>query len=564
MMDFPARKLKRTLQIGTVGIGGNHPVSVQSMTTTKTADASSTIAQIRQLQATGCEIVRVAIPDMAAAQAVSTIKEAVKIPVVADIHFDYRLALEAIARGIDALRLNPGNITDREQVKTVVRAAKEKKIPIRIGVNAGSLDKAMLEKHGGHATPDALVESALQHVTILEQLDFHDIKISLKANDVPLTIQSYRLMSERVDYPLHLGVTEAGNEDEGRIKSAVGIGTLLSEGIGDTIRVSLSEDPEAEIPVARKLISYIDEKKIHEPILTEKNLKHSPFEYRRRTTHAVENIGGNNVPVVIAATKGNYAITPDYYFAENQIKNSHKESFPIYGVNEKEELTKNPSRIKFLKMTFPELTKENLHFLKSRKDTVVILESHHKNAPAEQKAFFHSLMNEDCAVPVIVTQSYQENMEEDLEIKAGVDFGMLFVEGFGDGIFLKNKGTISSEKLNSIAFGILQATRARISKTEFISCPGCGRTMFDLQTVVSRIKSRTSHLKGLKIGIMGCIVNGIGEMADADYGYVGAGRGRVSLYKRKDCVEKNIPEEEAVEKLIELIKINGDWTEPIT
>ena len=254
MKEFPVRKLTRLLQIGKVGVGGNQPISVQSMTTTKTADAAATIEQIRQLATAGCEIVRVAIPDMAAARAVSTIKESAAIPVVADIHFDYRLALEVIARGIDALRLNPGNITDQEQVKTVVRAAKEKKIPIRIGVNAGSLDKAMLEKHGGHATPDALVESALQHVTILEQLDFHDIKISLKANDVPLTIQSYRLMSERVDYPLHLGVTEAGTPRVGIIKSAVGIGTLLAEGIGDTIRVSLTADPVEEVRVARDIL----------------------------------------------------------------------------------------------------------------------------------------------------------------------------------------------------------------------------------------------------------------------------------------------------------------------
>lgn len=248
------RKMKRILHVGKVAVGGKSPVSVQSMTTTKTSDAASTILQIRQLQTAGCEIIRVAVPDMAAAHAVSAIKDAVDIPVVADIHFDYRLALEVIARGIDALRLNPGNITDREQVRTVVRAAKAKSIPIRIGVNAGSLDNVMLEKHGGHATAEALVESALQHVAILEQLDFFDIKISLKANDVPLTIQSYRLMSEQVDYPLHLGVTEAGTPRVGIIKSSVGIGTLLAEGIGDTIRVSLTADPIEEVRVARDIL----------------------------------------------------------------------------------------------------------------------------------------------------------------------------------------------------------------------------------------------------------------------------------------------------------------------
>jgi len=254
MTVFPERKMKRVLHVGKVAVGGEYPISVQSMTTTKTSNIAATIAQIHQLQAAGCEIIRVAVPDMAAAQAVSAIKEAVDIPVVADIHFDYLLALEVIARGVDALRLNPGNITDQEHVKTVVRAAKAKAIPIRIGVNAGSLDGAMLEKYGGHATAEALVESALRHVAILEQLDFFDIKISLKANDVPLTIQSYRLMSEQVEYPLHLGVTEAGTPRVGIIKSSVGIGTLLAEGIGDTIRVSLTADPIEEVRVARDIL----------------------------------------------------------------------------------------------------------------------------------------------------------------------------------------------------------------------------------------------------------------------------------------------------------------------
>jgi len=254
MTVFPERKTKRVLHVGNVAVGGESPISVQSMTTTKTSNTAATIAQIRQLQAAGCEIIRVAVPDMAAAQAVSAIKEAVDIPVVADIHFDYLLALEVIARGVDALRLNPGNITDQEHVKTVVRAAKAKAIPIRIGVNAGSLDGSMLEKYGGHATAEALVESALRHVAILEQLDFFDIKISLKANDVPLTLQSYRLMSEQVKYPLHLGVTEAGTPRVGIIKSSVGIGTLLAEGIGDTIRVSLTADPIEEVRVARDIL----------------------------------------------------------------------------------------------------------------------------------------------------------------------------------------------------------------------------------------------------------------------------------------------------------------------
>ena len=579
------------VRIGQLLMGGTQPVRIQSMTNTDTNDIEASLQQCIRLIHAGAELVRFTTQGNREAESLKKIhdllqEEGYQTPLSADVHFNTNVA-DVVAQYVEKVRINPGNYlgnnrgnissndsdeeyaAEYERIKQrfveLLNICKKHQTALRIGVNHGSLSERIMNRYGD--TAEGMVESCMEFLRICREENFQNVVISMKASNTLTMIHSVRMLVERMEienfhYPLHLGVTEAGNEDEGRIKSAVGIGTLLSEGIGDTIRVSLSEDPEAEIPVARKLISYIDEKKIHEPILAEKNQKHSPFEYRRRTTHAVENIGGNNVPIVIAATKTNYAITPDYYFAENQITNSLNEIFPIYEVNEKEELTKNPSPIKFLKMSFPQLTKENLHFLKSRKDTVIILESYHKNAPAEQKAFFHSLMNEDCTVPVIVAQSYQENMEEDLEIKGGVDFGMLFVEGFGDGISLKNEGTISPEKINSIAFGILQATRARISKTEFISCPGCGRTMFDLQTVVSRIKSRTSHLKGLKIGIMGCIVNGIGEMADADYGYVGAGRGKVSLYKKKDCVEKNIPEEEAVEKLIELIKINGDWTEP--
>ena len=587
------RRPSTEVRIGQLLMGGTQPIRIQSMTNTDTNNIEASLEQCIRLIRAGSELVRFTTQGNREAESLKKIHDLLRdkgyqTPLSADVHFNANVA-DVVAQYVEKVRINPGNylgsnrgnITSdyndeeykaeyeriRKRFKQLLNICNKHQTALRIGVNHGSLSERIMNRYGD--TAEGMVESCMEFLRICREENFHNVVISMKASNTLTMIHSVRMLVERMEaenfhFPLHLGVTEAGNEEEGRIKSAVGIGTLLSEGIGDTIRVSLSEDPEEEIPVARKLISYIDTKKNHEPIIAEKNFQHSPFNYHRRTTHAVENIGGNNVPVVIAHTKENFEITPDYYFAENQIINIHNEVFPIFDIDEKEKIIKHSSRIKFLKMSFPELTKENVHFLKNTADTVVILESHHKNAPAEQKAFFHSLMNAGCTVPVIVTQSYKEIMEEDLEIKAGVDFGMLFVEGFGDGIFLKNEGTIPSEKLNSIAFGILQATRARISKTEFISCPGCGRTMFDLQTVVSRIKSKTSHLKGLKIGIMGCIVNGIGEMADADYGYVGAGRGKVSLYKKKICVEKNIPEEEAVEKLIELIKINGDWTEPIS
>ena len=294
------RKLKRVLRVGKIAVGGDNPVSVQSMTTTKTSDAIATINQIQQLEAAGCEIVRVAIPDMAAAQAISLIKESVGIPVVADIHFDYRLALETIARGIDALRLNPGNITDQEQVRAVVRAAKEKAIPIRIGVNAGSLDNKTLARHGGHATAEGLVESALRHVAILEQLDFYDIKISLKANDVPLTIQSYRIMSERVNYPLHLGVTEAGTPRVGIIKSSVGIGALLAEGIGDTIRVSLTADPVEEVRVARDILQSLGLRRFTPTLVSCPTCGRCNIDLISLATKVEERLGSLSRPMTVA------------------------------------------------------------------------------------------------------------------------------------------------------------------------------------------------------------------------------------------------------------------------
>lgn len=415
-------------------------------------------------------------------------------------------------------------------------------------------------------TPRGMVESCMEFLRICKAENFRNVVISMKTSNTVLMVQTVRMLVDVMDkeglhFPLHLGVTEAGDGEDGRIKSAVGIGALLADGIGDTIRVSLSEEPEAEIPVAKQLISYISERINHAPIEAIENKVYSGFEYCRRKTNAVGNIGGMNVPVVIASADGHSGLVPDYILSGNKLQNTEGLIFPVYSVKEFKLLEHYSSEMKMLKMTYRELTPSLLGKINGRNDLVILLQTNHKNGVGEQRAFFHTLLNVDCTVPVILCREYSEIDLQFIQIKAAADLGVMFIDGFGDGIMIENKGGISVEKLNSVAFGILQASRVRVSKTEFISCPGCGRTMFDLQTVIAKVKEQTSHLKGLKIGIMGCIVNGPGEMADADYGYVGAGRGKVSLYKKKDCIQRNIHEDEAVDKLIDLIKENGDWHE---
>jgi Enzyme involved in the deoxyxylulose pathway of isoprenoid biosynthesis len=362
-----------------------------------------------------------------------------------------------------------------------------------------------------------------------------------------------------MSYPLHLGVTEAGDGEDGRIKSAVGIGTLLSDGYGDTIRVSLSEEPEAEIPVAKKIVNHITARENHSTISAIISPLYNPIYPARRKTIKISNIGGDITPVVISdRTNGDNIfddnLKPDLiYSAPNNIS-----GFPYFTTFKKGELIKSNAEIKFFRLTYNDLSDEILQFIKTDKNIVVIFDSSHINYVGEARAFMHSLLNAECDVPVIFRREYNDNDAEALQIKAAADFGALLIDGFGDGIMLCNKTgsgarPIDAKTLDSYMFGILQAARVRVSKTEYISCPGCGRTLFDLQKTIAQVKAATSHMKGLKIGIMGCIVNGPGEMADADYGYVGAGRGRISLYEGKECITKNIPEQEAVTKLIELI-----------
>ena len=584
------RRPSDTIQIGKLLLGGNQSVRVQSMANTDTNDIENSVAQCLRIVEAGGEMVRFTTQGVREAENIGKIHAALReqgcnVPLVADIHFNANAA-DVAARNVEKVRINPGNYvgsikigdtsdyTDEEfaleyqkiraRFIPFLNICKENNTAIRIGVNHGSLSERMMNRYGD--TSRGMVESCMEFLRICNEENFHNVVISMKTSNTVMMVQTVRLLvdemeRENLHFPLHLGVTEAGDGEDGRIKSAVGIGGLLADGIGDTIRVSLSEEPEAEIPVGRLLVSYVSERTKQQPIIATEHILHSRFEYSRRRTDAVGNIGGDNVPVVIAPANGSFETVPDFILSNGKVLSNTGELFSIYSAETIDELQKDSDEIKFLKLKYSDLTPKLLGLLNEKRDIVVLLYTQHANGVGEQRAFFHTLLNAGCTVPVILCRNYEENELQYLQIKAAADLGVLFIDGFGDGILLENNGSISVEAINSVAFGILQASRVRVTKTEFISCPGCGRTMFNLQHVIARVKSRTSHLKGLKIGIMGCIVNGPGEMADADYGYVGAGRGKVSLYKKKECLERNISEDDAVNKLIELIKVNGDWHE---
>ena len=585
-----SRRLSDKIQIGDLLLGGDEPVRVQSMANTDTNDIENSVAQCLRIVEAGGELVRFTTQGIREAESIGKIHAALReqgcnVPLVADIHFNANAA-DVAAQHVEKVRINPGNYvgtvkigdlsdyTDEEFALEYqkIRArfipfldiCKKNNTTIRIGVNHGSLSERMMNRYGD--TSRGMVESCMEFLLICKEQNFDRVVISMKTSNTVMMVQTVRLLVEEMEqadlhFPLHLGVTEAGDGEDGRIKSAVGIGGLLADGIGNTIRVSLSEEPEAEIPVGRLLVSYISSRANHASIVAVENTERSRFEYSRRVTHKVGNIGGENVPVVIASADGDHAVVPDYILCVDNVFAADGEMYPVFTASKIDALKEDDSAIKFLKLSYSNLTPDLFQFINESEDVVVILQTDHQNGVGEQRAFFHTLLNAGCTVPVILHRAYEEDELQQLQIKAAADLGVLFIDGFGDGIFLENDGSIAVEAVNSVAFGILQASRVRVTKTEFISCPGCGRTMFKLQTVIARVKARTSHLKGLKIGIMGCIVNGPGEMADADYGYVGAGRGKVSLYKKKECLERNIPEDEAVEKLIELIKVNGDWHE---
>ncbi len=655
----------REVKIGSVMFGGDHPIRLQSMTTTDTMNTEATVAQsIRMIEA-GCELVRITAPSKNEAENLLPIKNALlergyDTPIVADIHFTPNAA-EVAAGIVEKVRVNPGNYADkkkfeeieytdksynselvriRERFTPLVLLCKKNGTAMRIGTNHGSLSDRILSRYGD--TPLGMVESAMEFIRICRDHDFHDIVISMKASNTLVMVQAYRLLvnhmlRDGMNYPLHLGVTEAGDGEDGRIKSAVGIGTLLEDGLGDTIRVSLTEEPEAEIPVARMLAERYTNRKASTPI-EEVKVPINPFEHARRHTNIVQNIGGKNVPRVVMdyshhvtpcpsqphlpsasspvgeekwqivfgegritqanlfAVGCNYSVALDkwnltdmacdfVYCGKNKVDfeipgtlglifdfetwraYTHKaRHYPIISLDQISENPSNPchpcpiAEVMFINASIHDLSEDAISIFKTRNDVVLLLTTDNTHGMAEQRAAYFKLMNAGCDVPVITWRSYSEKDEDHFMLNSATDIGALFIDGLGDGIMI-SAPHIPMQRVNSTAFGILQATRTRISKTEYISCPSCGRTLFDLQETTAKIRARTSHLKGVKIGIMGCIVNGPGEMADADYGYVGTGPGKITLYKEKNVVKKNVPEDKAVEELIELIKAGGDWVE---
>lgn len=602
-----SRRESSVNNVGAVPMGGDNPIRIQSMTTTPTTDTEASVAQSKRIIEAGGEYVRLTTQGVREAENLKNINaalraEGIMTPLVADVHFNPNVA-DVAALYAEKVRVNPGNYIDpartfkqidytddeyaaelkrlEERFVPFLNICRENHTAVRIGVNHGSLSDRIMSRYGD--TPEGIVESCMEFLRICKKQDFNDVVISIKASNTVVMVRSMRLLVSEMDkedmhYPLHLGVTEAGEGEDGRIKSAVGIGALLADGIGDTIRVSLSEEPEAEIPVARHLVDYVTRRAGHMMIPAEASPKFDWLRPERRATDAVENIGDTNVPVVIvsnfsenAEVSVNPDLTPDYiYVGENLPENrpanqkyivdfsvwdGTPNTYPVFPYNAIPFMSSYPLIPKFLVMQYGVDAEEYVTCLLNHPEVIVVCVSHHQNRLGEQRALVHEMMRAGLRNPVVFCQAYRHSQErkDDFQLEAAADMGALMFDGLTDGIWLMNDGDLSVKDIAETSFGILQAARLRTTKTEYISCPGCGRTLYDLRSTIARIKEATAHLKGLKIGIMGCIVNGPGEMADADYGYVGAGRGKISLYRRKECVAKNIPEEEAVERLLQLI-----------
>lgn len=613
------RRAATVAHVGRLNIGGDNPVRVQSMTTTSTLDTEGSVAQCKRIIDAGGELVRLTTQGRREAENLANISRQLRVegytqPLCADIHFNANVA-DVAACHTEKVRINPGNYVDpartfkhleytdeqyaqelekiEERLTTFIDLCKEHHTAVRIGVNHGSLSDRIMSRYGD--TPEGIVESCMEFLRIFRKHNFDDVVISIKASNTVVMVRSVRLLVAEMDredmhYPLHLGVTEAGEGEDGRIKSAVGIGALLADGIGDTIRVSLSEEPEAEIPVAKHLVRYIRRKQGH---LLVPGVQAKNFDYlrpERRKTQAVGPIGGTQPPVVIVSevqgakegvTQGPEALRPDYIYVGQQMPDLPVEGqryivdfnafgrelqkhmnvadymFPIFPYNAMPYISAVPDTAPiFLVLPYGSCAEEYKACLKANPNVVVVVPSQHQNRLGEQRALVHELMAEGIENPVVFAQAYKHSQQEkaDLQLEAAADMGALMMDGLTDGLWLMNDGDIAMQDLTDTAYAILQAGRLRMVKTEYISCPGCGRTLYDLRTTIARVKEATKSMKGLKIGIMGCIVNGPGEMADADYGYVGAGVGHIALYRGKVCVERGIPEAEAVEHLLQLIK----------
>ena len=546
----------RIVKIGNVHLGGNNPIRIQSMTNTNTMDTKATVEQSIKLIEAGCEYVRITAPGIKEAENLAIIKkELIKsgydVPLIADIHFNPKVA-ETAARIVEKIRINPGNYSDKKIFKQIeytdkeynlelerisdrflplLKVCKEYGTVIRIGSNRGSLSDRIMNRYGD--TPEGMVESAMEFVRICEAFNFPNIVLSMKASNIKIMVFACRLlvnkmMEEGMNYPLHLGVTEAGDGDEGRIKSAAGVGTLLEDGIGDTIRVSLTEDPVKEVPVAKIIAERYKGKRQ----LTKENneeISTNPFLYRKRETITVGKIGGDNVPVIIGPESFRDSASCDFKLSESL----------------------NNTDFEILTIDKPKLEKSQIEELKKSKNSVLIIESDFEVPIKSFRKIFFELTANNCKTPVIIKRNYKNLNKDKFLIYSSSDIASLFVDGFGDGICLESD--LDAEVISKTSFDILQATGNRITKTEFISCPSCGRTNYNIQKVLEEVKEKCSDFKGLKIAVMGCIVNGPGEMADADYGVVGSGKNKVNLYKKQNVVWKNVNEEDAVDLFVGMI-----------
>ncbi len=629
-----SRRKTLEVNIGGVPLGGNNPIRIQSMTTVDTMDTMGSVEQTIRMVEAGCEYVRITAPSMKEAQNLEAIKKELRkrgyqVPLVADIHFTPNAA-ELAARLVEKVRINPGNYADKKRFETIeyteasyqaelerirekfiplVRICKEYGTAMRIGTNHGSLSDRIMSRYGDN--PTGMVESALEFLRICEDEQFYNIVLSMKSSNPQVMVQAYRLLVQKLDeegfkpYPLHLGVTEAGDGEDGRIKSSVGIGTLLEDGLGDTIRVSLTEEPEAEVPVAKALADRYKQRAGHPPIREIEHYPIDPYAYSRRTTREVQNIGGHQVPRVVADFSGKQKVTAaslfalgyqyavpldkwnitdmacDYVFlGDNTIDfeipgtlglvfnhgtwltQKHRDrAYPFVRSEAYLQGVELSPVLNFVYACLEHVTPALVARLRQDPTAVLLIDTYNKHGMAEQRRLFVELMNAGCEVPVIIGRAYANLSAEQMQLEAATDIGGLLIDGLGDGVFLAAQNCGGDKVVNETAFNILQATRTRISKTEYISCPSCGRTLFDLQETTAMIRSRTNHLKGLKIGIMGCIVNGPGEMADADYGYVGSGPGRITLYRGKEVVKRNVPSAQAVDELIRIISEDGNWRE---
>jgi len=616
-----SRRQSIEVYIGDIPLGGDQPIRIQSMTTTNTLDTRATVEQsIRMIEA-GSEYVRITAPSINESENLRSIKNELisrgyKVPIIADIHFTPNAA-ELAARIVEKVRINPGNYSDKKKFKNIeytdasyeaeierirerflplVKICKENGTAMRIGTNHGSLSDRIMSRYGD--TPLGMVESALEFLRICQDESYDRVVLSMKASNTRVMVQAYRLLVSKLEeakmpaYPLHLGVTEAGEGEDGRIKSAVGIGALLEEGLGDTIRVSLTEEPEYEIPVARTLVDRYSEERT--PLAKEavSESTKNPFTYSKRETKEINNIGGTNVPRVISDLRfsplhevsqlkslgHHYLPEPDKWVmtdlgAEYVLLGDQVFSFMLpnglqaivnldiwQGLKDKRGYhplftTRNYAPLGQIHFVWVDVVKDHLPE-DIGTNAVLIVHASGGYVLATLRNFILYLMKEKIRNPVIIHGEYGTIPGETMQLYAATDLGGLLIDGLGDGILISHTDL---RLANSTAFGVLQAARTRMTKTEYISCPSCGRTLFDLQETTAMIRQRTDHLKGVKIGVMGCIVNGPGEMADADYGYVGSGKDKITLYKGQELVKRNIPSEGAVEELIELIKSHGDW-----